>query len=91
MILFYTPPYLQLSRSLPPPRRVGSARLAHPVLMCLNAFFASLLIIFKESGKSGEVQMTIGELNTNREAWNDRIFVLMSILVLIAIICAVIL
>jgi len=59
--------------------------------MCLNAFFTSLLIISKELGKSGEVQMTIGELNTNREAWNDRIFVLMSILVLIAIICAVIL
>jgi hypothetical protein len=38
-----------------------------------------------------EVQMTIGELNTNREAWNDRIFVLIGILALIAIICAVIL
>jgi hypothetical protein len=35
--------------------------------------------------------MTTGELNVNREAWEDRIFVLMGILVLIAIICAVIL
>jgi len=30
-------------------------------------------------------------LNVNREAWKDRIFVLMGIVVLIAIICAVIL
>ena len=37
--------------------------------------------------------MTIpeGELKISREAWKDRIFVLMGIVVLIAIICAVIL
>ena len=37
--------------------------------------------------------MTIpeGELKISRETWKDRIFVLMGILVLIAIICAVIL
>jgi len=59
---------------------------SNPVLIWLNAFFASPLI-----KKIGEVQMTTGELNVNREAWKDRIFVLVGILVLIAIICAVIL
>jgi hypothetical protein len=54
-----------------------------PVLMWLNAFFASPLMIPQ---KIGEAQMTTGELK-DREAW---IFMLMGILVLIAIICAVI-
>jgi hypothetical protein len=58
---------------------------------CLDVPQCVFRIAAYQSGKSGEVQMTIGELNTNREAWNDRIFVLMGILVLIAIICAVIL
>ena len=56
-----------------------------PVLMWLNAFFASPLIIFQ---KIGEVQMPSGQLKVNHEA---RIFVFLGILVLIAVICAVIL
>ena len=56
-----------------------------PVLMWLNAFFASPLMFSKKI--LGEVQMPSGQLKVNHEA---RIFVFLGILVLIAIICAVV-